>query len=122
VSGLFPVAVALAVVGAAALAGSFAVPSPAARTAAPRPVDARREVRPVPQPARRRGVPEQSTAPLAATSVMPRTRSVEPTAEMPVTGAAQPASGDPAPSERAPSAVDEGDALWDFYSSGPTSR
>ena len=109
VAGLLPVAIALAVVGAAALTGSFAVPEPAARTAASRPAD----VRPASPPARRRRAPEP--APVAATNVMPRTRPIEATAEMPVTR-----PGAPAPADVALTDVDdEGDALWDFYSSGP---
>lgn len=145
VAGLLPVAIVLAVIGAAALVGSFAVPSPDARpVAGSRPTDRVRRA-PVRRPSPT-GTPAGATrAPAAATSALPRTRSVEPTAEMPAIAANAPerttvgtTAGDTSertavldaavggPQDRSAAATtpgdtadDSGDALWDFYSSEP---
>jgi hypothetical protein len=156
VSGLLPVAVVLAAVGALALVGSFVVPTADARAPA---AASRGRARPRPVATRQ---PTQAAAPAAATSALPRTRTVEPTAQMPaivttspertsMTDAAtmqsaareSPASdtaatdgsertaeigptalrprGRPDPARPPESATDDdGDALWEYYSSGPS--
>ena len=161
VSGLLPVAVVLAAVGALALVGSFVVPTVDARAPA-----AASRGRARPRPVARRQPTQPPTgaapAPAAPTSVLPRTRSVEPTAQMPaivstspertsITDAASIEStetesratdtaatdGPERTAEMGPAALgprgrpdharppasatdDDGDALWEYYSSGPS--
>lgn len=130
-SGLLPVALALVLGGIGTFAASFLVPEPADRPApapqrAAAPASARQQRQagpPAPTPA--------ATRTMAATTAV-ASRPVDRTAAMPATPAAP--NGPAAPTTRVPSAADreaaappaspappaaddDGDALWDYYSS-----
>lgn len=113
VSGLQAVALALVVGGVLAFGASFAVRPERETSRAPAAVD-RRHRRTMSGP--RRPPVRTTPDPVAATATMPSTRQAEPTAEMPVV---RPPAERVAPEADVGDVGDDGDALWDYYSSPP---
>jgi hypothetical protein len=113
VTGLLPIAIALAVGGSIAFTGSFALRPAGDRAIAQRRAAPRPERRPAAAPQHARSSPPIA-APTAATRTTSRSRPVEPTAEMPAV--------DPAATSRPVDAAgpdgadaDGRDPLWDYY-------